>query len=158
MSIFGIGAGKMELQLDRFDFHPGEKLSGIAKLQVNEPLKARGVKVVFWAERPSSKNTTTIIYRREIVLDNSQQYMPNMPKSYNFELEIPVGIIFENNYGQGFFGSIMNLLQSMGNNNIRWFVQAKLDLEMAFDVSATKQIRVTPRPNSGIPGQGTIQN
>jgi hypothetical protein len=81
-----------------------------------------------------------------------------IPKIYDFQFEIPEQIISENNFGQGVFGSAMSWLQNMTNNTIKLFVQAKLDLEMAFDVSATQQIRVVPRINYYSHSQGAIQN
>ncbi len=43
MSVFGIGAGKMELRLNKIAFHPGEKIEGTARLTASEEVKARGL-------------------------------------------------------------------------------------------------------------------
>lgn len=161
MAIFGIGAGRMELQLERNEFRPGETIVGTAKLQINEQLKARGVKARLWAERTrrTGKHTyVDILFDREIVLDSAEQYSPGVPKAYNFQFEIPIGVLSEAQFGQGVVGGAMGFLKDMANSGIRWYVQAKLDLPMALDVSAKRQINVQPRPQGTAMPQDAIQN
>ncbi len=155
MSILGIGAGKIELRLNRTDLHPGEVIEGSASLSLNEPIKARGVMVEFWAqkrERRGKSSYTRILYKKEERLDSEKEYRAGMPMQYQFKFTVPDGILNTTQYDSGLIGGVMGFLRDMGNNGIQWFVAAKLDVPMAFDVSARQQLRVTLRPSIvGVP-------
>ncbi|HIH10360.1 MAG TPA: hypothetical protein HA254_06885 [Candidatus Diapherotrites archaeon] len=43
---------------------------------------------------------------------------------------------------------LMNTFRSWGNNNVRWKIEVKLDIPMAFDISKTQAISVFPPPAS----------
>ena len=43
MAFLGLGAGKMDLILNKSEYHPREIIEGTAVLTVKETLKARGV-------------------------------------------------------------------------------------------------------------------
>lgn len=154
MSLLGIGAGKMELRLNRIEFHPGETIEGAASLTLNEQVKARGAVAEFWAEITQSRGKssyTKILYKKEERLDTEKEYRSGVPMRYEFKFVVPEGILKATGQGNGLLGKIGDFFSKMSNNSIRWYVTAKLDVPMAFDVSARQQLRVTLAPQS-MPG------
>lgn len=148
MAILGIGAGKMELRLNRTDLHPGETVEGTATLAMNEQMNARGVFAEFWAERTERRGKSSyarILYKKEERLDTEKLYNPGRQVQYQFKFNVPEGILNASESGNDLIGGVMGFLREMGNNGIRWYVKVKLDLPMAFDVSKTIQIKVTLR-------------
>ncbi len=158
MSVLGISTGKMELRLNRIDLHPGEMVEGTASLSLNEPVKARGVVAEFWAqrqERRGKSSYTIILYKKEERLDTEKEYRAGVPMRYEFKFTVPEGILKDPGHGDGLLGKIGGFFSQMRNNSIRWHVSAKLDVPMAFDVSARQQLRITlaPRAAAGAPMQ-----
>ena len=161
MSILGINAGKMELRLNGTSFRPGDTISGNSRLTLNEPIKARGVIIEFWAERQKRRGKssyTEIIFKEARQMDSEREYNPHEgPKSYDFSFTVPGGILSEQQFGSDLIGGVMGFMRDMGNRGIKWFVAAKLDVPMAFDVSAKQAVFVTPGQRTPAPTAPAMQ-
>ncbi len=156
MAILGLGAGKMELRLNRTELHPLDMVEGTATLSMNAEAQAHGVVAEFWAQiqRGSGKHRhTEILHRQEKRLDGERNYSQyEGQKQYAFTFQIPQGILMQTPRGNDFVGGIFGWLEENRNNSVEWYVSVKLDIPMAFDVSAKQQLRVTlaPQMQSGM--------
>jgi len=164
VAILGIGAGKFELTLDKAEYHPRDVVQGKAVLKLNENIKARGVIATIEATRTrnSGKHTyTDTLFHDERKLDGEKEYFSTRGlMEYSFQFTIPTGVISEAAFNPGIIGGVMGFFRDSVKNSRKWVVSIKLDMAMAFDVSATKSIRVTPgSPNAFVSAQvqGTTQ-
>ncbi|MAG17932.1 MAG: hypothetical protein CL944_00485 [Candidatus Diapherotrites archaeon] len=150
--VFGLGAGKIDLELGKTIFNPGEAIQGEVKLKVNKSTKAKGVKVVLMATRETSSysqgrrtNRKETLYNFEQELDVERDYNPSEgEKTYKFQLQVPTGI-GNKPMGNEALGQIMNVASMLSgrSSQIKWILTAKLDIPMGFDVSKTVQISVS---------------
>ncbi|MCX6802745.1 MAG: hypothetical protein NT067_06565 [Candidatus Diapherotrites archaeon] len=153
--LFGFGKGKMEMTLKKFNFTPGEKISGHASLQLNKPVKARAMKVVFWGERTTrhtdhdshgthTDTHTETIYSFELPLDGEKEYSST---EYDFEIAIPGNLLQTQAPPEigGAVGAFMKTAMFLAGPIAppKWFVQAKLDIPGGMDVSKKVQVNIT---------------
>jgi len=156
MSFFGIGSGSMDLRLNKNSFYPKESIEGTATMHLNGEVKARGIAARFWAERTESRyrngrsgSHTVILFEDSRQLDTERNYtIRDSGKPYPFSFTVPDGILAAPVSGQGVINGLMNTFRSWGNNNVRWKIEVKLDIPMAFDISKTQAISVFPPPAS----------
>ncbi len=146
MAILGLGAGQIELAIDKVVLKQGDTFNGTVSLKMKSSVKARGIIVEFWAERKStSKNSsTTKLYTQSTKLDSEREYGPGESKSYPFSFVVPTNILQKQGAGEGALNTVLNFGLNMMNNNIKWFVSAKLDVPMGFDVSKRVNLSVSP--------------
>lgn len=151
--MLGIGAGKINMALEKTNFVEGETINGSAELTVKSNVKARGVIVKAWGERQvrtysSSKasSRTEILFEVEKQLDGEKEYMKSAePLKYNFSMQIPENALRQAKFGEGAIGSVLNIAQQFTQGQSRFYVQAKLDIPMGFDVSKKMQIYISPK-------------
>ncbi|MEM4598758.1 MAG: hypothetical protein QW400_03660 [Candidatus Diapherotrites archaeon] len=148
--MFGFGKGKIDLQLEKFNYHPGETIKGKVILALNKPVKARRLKVRFFGERQkretvvvgsrrSTDYSNEIVYSFEMNLDGEKEYIG---REYNFEIIIPQDLTAKVDLSNaGALGAVMQFAMSMAPKP-RWFVEAALDVPMGFDVAKKLQINI----------------
>ena len=99
---------QMTLQLEKYDFKPGDVIKGYLKLNLRKPLQGRKLLVAFRGTRvdtvmvrttsskgvPSShmEKIKTIIYNFELPLDEEATYYTEM---YPFEIKIPSDLLVD---------------------------------------------------------------
>ncbi len=162
MSFLGLGSGKMDLQIDGTNFVSGDKINCTAILTLNQDVKAKGVVAELWAETMrtsySSRGATrqkTVVYRMKSDLDGERTYSKSeSPKTYKFTFVAPDSSSGAQ-VGTGMANQILGALENMSSAQgpIMWFIRAKVDLQLAFDISKTQQISI----NSASPPQGAMQ-
>lgn len=140
MAILGIGAGSMELNLNKIEYIEGETIIGKASLKLKEKVKARGVFVEFWAEKKENDSdgegtNTIVLHKQTLKLDGEKDYLSGEAKVYEFSLKIPTTILQKSSKESGLLNGAMNFFKNGSNKNISWYILAKLDQPMAFDVS-----------------------
>jgi hypothetical protein len=170
--VFGLfKKGNIELNLNKFNFTQGEVIEGTAKLQLNKPIQAKGFFVVIFAElitqnarvggiggfgmQPiSGKRTSTSVggigmntnkqraFEFKQLLDGEKEYGTS-PYEYSFKINVPN----QNNQGKtdGPMAGLASAIKmfTIGNQHIKWFVEAKLDIPKGLDVSKKVQINIT---------------
>ena len=149
------------MTLNGTNYRGGDTIMGNARLTINDPVKARGVLATFWGERHvttyrGGKPTTSteILFNVEKNLDTEREYQKTQqPISYDFALQIPENVLQKIDLGDGLMGKVAGALQQMSQGSIRFYVKAKLDIPMGFDVS--KKIEVFVTPKSAMP-QGIV--
>jgi hypothetical protein len=143
--MLGFGKGKMSLVLDKTNFKFGETINGKAKLELNEPVKARGVTVYFYGIEKTSyysdgrrQSDSRTVNRIEVKLEEGEKEYSS--KEYEFEIGIP-------QYASGSTGAKLELgplSLNLGGKTItvKWFLEAKLDIPMGFDVAKKIQLNI----------------
>lgn len=146
--MFGFGKGKIEIQLSNFNYSPGDVIEGTIKMNINKPIKARGVKIRFYGEKEISNfdsstkrniESNKIIFDFTQPLDGEKEYLGE--SSYNFKIKIPKDIP---SLPDGVAGTVVKSLQILSNQSSRtnWYLNAFLDIPMGFDVSKKVQINI----------------
>lgn len=158
LSVFGIGAGKIELKLPKTAFSPGEKIDGKLLLSLSGPMNAKGLFVRLYAEQSfrekDAKGNMTVktrrIYDFPLQLDGEKEYPKTAePLSYDFELKVPESAGQKQEQQSplpGWLSSVsIGLLQIGGSGPVglpRWFVEGHLDIPLAFDIKARVQLNI----------------
>lgn len=152
----GIGVGTMNLALDRFDFRPGDTITGTVKLALEEPMEAKNLTVRLTGSRErvgyerdaSGKQTQTkhteTLCDMERELAGARSYHRD---SYSFELTIPSDIDkpIEVDSG-GILGDVARVVQSVAQGRslpASWRIVAKLDIPWKRNLE--KKVDITVR-------------
>jgi hypothetical protein len=148
----GFGRGKIEIILDKYNFSPGETISGKANFKLNKIVHARGAKIrVFGVKKEVKINKAVFgnsgklnhgqgfIFDFTQPLDNEKDYSGEF--SYEFKVTIPSNVLTNIS---GVMGSLVNSLQMLSgvSSSIKWYVVAYLDIPGAIDISKKVQINV----------------
>jgi hypothetical protein len=152
--VFGLGKGSIVLTLQKYNFVPGETISGTVALTVKKPVKAREMVVSLVGEQKrtrhvrtssgtSTQTETVRVYDFKQPLDGEKEYSGQA--DYRFDIKIPADIIgpqvaqqapqAPNAFTQGL--QFAQQLASMTGAipRTKWFVQAKLDIPGGMDIS-----------------------
>ena len=160
MGLFGIGDGKVDLELKDNTVSPGSMLEGTATFTLNKDIKAKGVIAILYAEETretrmangTSGTTRRTIYENKQQLDTAKTYATGAPLQYNFRFVIPqTGN--STNTGSGVGGILKSLaMNSMGMAITRWYIEVKLDIGLLDSVSKKQEINILAA--SGTPPGG----
>ncbi len=146
--------GKMAINLDNSEFHPGDEVKGTLILTTKHPVKARSLEVRVYGYREVRRKdpmdpTKTETVRETIfdfprTLDTEKDYSS---KEYPFAIPLPSSL-----YGgkmpklDGALGAAaeaaslaMNALKTSG---VRWYVEGKLDIPGGRDIASRTRIIV----------------
>jgi len=151
--VFGLGKGKIELQLEKYNLHPGDTIKGTVTLKLKKPVHARALKILFFGEQITNttslqgnavhRNTSiTYVYKFEMPLDREKDYFN---ENYSFEITIPKDILQRTSATpQGTIGEIVKAAQILSgmNRRIQWYIEAKLDVPKGLDVKKKTQINI----------------
>ncbi|HJZ23281.1 MAG TPA: hypothetical protein VJ201_02400 [Candidatus Babeliales bacterium] len=151
--IFGLFKGKVELQLAKMNFAPGEMIEGTLVMSLKKPVKAKQLLFSLIGEETKSerqsdgtmKPETHVVFQNDVVLDGEKEY-PGGDNSYKFSLKIDENVLKRSEVpAEGMVGSILKVAKymSMGSSFVLWYVQGRLDVPMGFDVSKKVKISVT---------------
>jgi hypothetical protein len=81
----GIGVGSIAIALDRFDYAPGDSVSGKVVLGLNETVEARALMVALIGSQ-RAQDGEDVVFELEHELDGEKTYRTG---EYSFELGIP---------------------------------------------------------------------
>lgn len=156
--IFGLGDGKMDLQLKNVNVAPGDTLEGTASLTMNKDVMGKEVVAILYAEEtvtdrnPNPKGMATTrqitLYSKSEILDTEKLYTKvNSPYQYNFAFVIPqTGA--SRTHSTSLSVGMFNLFGSGGI--VRWYVKAELKHEAAlkFPVAKTQEINIVAKSDA----------
>lgn len=141
--VFGIGEGKIGLELNTHEAAAGGKISGTLKLELPAPRKAKELRVEIIGERRemhNGKRRTVRVYEFKKPLGGEQEYTSG---EYRFELPVPQQARQGPLPQEGALGTIVGLAKAFGvGAPIEWYVVGVLDIPMSFDISKKVQIAV----------------
>lgn len=164
--MFGFDKGKIEIQLDKFNFSPGEVIEGTVALKLKKPVKAKELSIRIVGEQTTTQregvsigigtnrgtqNTdsrTTTIFDFKQPLDGEKEYLAGeQPTVYPFKIKIPANVLSQQTQApqEGTLGTVLKVAQMVSgtSSRISWYLIASLDVPKAFDVSKRVQINIT---------------
>ena len=149
--LFG-GKGKIEIQLDNFNYKPGDTIEGTVSLKMGKAVKAKKLCIILLGEsipmtRGKGQKKQTI-FEFEQPLDGEKEYTPSEePMVYPFKITIPSDILNSAKLPSpaGTAGDVLKAAMFIAGagRRISWNMVAKLDIPMGADVSKTVQINIT---------------
>src|SRR3989344_4086410 len=157
--MFGLEKGKIEIQLNKFQFSPGETVSRTIALKMNKPLKAKeltvrvcgeqlttqGAGITIGNARSTSSTSKSYIFDFKQPVDGEKEYQPSeQPMVYPFKITIPTDVFTKPKVLEGNLGKMMEAAQFISGSRTRisWFVEAKLEVGLLGDISKKVQINV----------------
>lgn len=160
MGLFG--KEQITLELEKYDYTPGESIKGTVKVNLKKPVKGRklyveligrqvqrqsGISVANVAmgnARAGGKSSYRIVYRFDMPLDGEKTYHSG---DYPFEIKIPADILQSTTTpaAEGKLGGVIKAAQMLGGISTRtdWIVQTQLDVPMKLDVKKDQKIVIS---------------
>jgi len=140
--VFGIGEGKINLELNTHDVTAGGKISGRLRLELNSPKKAKELRVELIGEQRQSrqgKSKKVVVYKFKQVLAGEQEYESG---EYEFELQAPPSTELSQHL-EGAAGMALGAAKLLGAiHPVEYRVIGTLDLPMSMDITKKVQIAV----------------
>lgn len=153
--IFGLGKGKIRIDLDKSDFSPGETIKGKVSLEIKKSIPARQLKVTLVGIRittqqiitqkgPTTKTKRSTIHHSENSLAEEKQYFKG---EYPFKIKIPADILQKSSTSKGVLGILSKAAEVLKgvtetSSRIEWHLEASLDIPKAFDIKKRVQINI----------------
>jgi hypothetical protein len=146
--VLGLFEGSIDIVVDNQFYSPSQTISGKVILNLKAPKKAKKLRIQFYGERKVRRNmgrndTTERILVQEIVLSGEQEY-PAGTVVYPFELKLPSLEKPKAPFaGNNFFEKFINALATVDPySNVKWYLDASLDLPLSFDINKRKLINL----------------
>jgi len=150
--MFGFGKGKIEIQVPKFNFSPGETIDGNVILTLDKPMKAKGVTIELIGTKKSSSlnmskgrhsSSKTTIFNFKQPLDGEKEYSASELK-YKFQIKIPNDVLTQQAFGADIAGTLIKSAQILTgtSSRINWYLIARLDIPWKIDVSKKLQINI----------------
>jgi sporulation-control protein spo0M len=160
--IFGFGAGKIEIILEKFSFSPGEIIKGKVSFDLKKPTLAKKLKITLAGVRittqqvrrpdntPYTKTRENFIHHFEMPLDGEREYSRG---EYPFEIKVPDNISdasLQKEAQGGILGAVLKTAEILSGmpsaipsatSRVEWYLEASLEIPKAFDVK--KKIEIT---------------
>ncbi|MFA5050400.1 MAG: sporulation protein [Candidatus Micrarchaeia archaeon] len=132
--VLGIGAGKIDLILNKTAFLPGEEIEGKIILNLKKPIKARELKVTLYSKERSISNKKNTIKTKNIHSIKVSGGLEYSSGEFDFKLPIPSALQFQN----GILGQIQSFASMVSGTE--YYIKATLDLPMATDINSNTKI------------------
>jgi hypothetical protein len=158
--MFGLGKGKIEIEIPKFGFSPGETITGKVIMDLKKNVKARGIKINLLREERRTRNysgnnrrnsnfgnNTRTDYSTRIEfsypLDGEKEYSPTHYE-YPFEIKLPENMLAGAPSLEGAAGMAVKSAQIlMGmSSGTKWYLYANLDVPWGFDVKKKVNINI----------------
>jgi hypothetical protein len=146
MYLIARSKGKITINLSKYEFSAGEKITGTLVLRMKKPVHAKAINIGLIGIRESknyskkgSRSSSDEIFNFSKPLDGEKDYAPG-ENTYNFEIAIPIDINKQAT-GNQIADTLIKSMQILSGTNasIEWYVTANLDMP-GFDIS--KKVRV----------------
>lgn len=155
MGLFG--PDKITLNLEKYNYTPGETIKGTIKLNLKKPTLARKLEIAFIGRRIDRKSsasvigtasggrhhhsstTYTTVYEFKMPVAGEKEYQK---EEYPFEIKIPSDILQNNPTLEGKLGQAATALRMLAgvSSRIEWFVKAQLDVPRKLDIKKSQKI------------------
>ncbi len=147
--MFGLGKGKMVIEIPKYSFSPGETVQGTIRLELKKPQHGAGVFVgIVGSQRirrligTTYQNQKVNVYKFRQPLDSEREYAKGV-QSYRFRIRIPVDV--EMSKGpEGNLGKILKTAERLTftSKSIEWKLVASFDIPKGRDIKEEVQISV----------------
>ena len=159
--MFGLGKGSIVISLQKFNYLPGDNISGNVTLTMKKPVKAREMSISLAGEQKvtrqvrtssgvSSQTQTNRVYDFKQPLDGEKEYSGQA--EYPFTIKIPVDLLGPAMAAQAppmpdalaaglkIAQQFAALTGAASVAHIKWFLLAKLDIPGGMDISKEADI------------------
>ncbi len=159
--MFGLGKGSIVITLPKYNYAPGDTVTGNVALTVKKPVKAREMSISLVGEQSvtrqvrtssgiSSQTQTNRVYDFKQPLDGEKEYSGQA--EYPFSVKIPTDILGPAMASQapqipGALAAGLQIAQQLAAltgaasvAHIKWFLEAKLDIPGGMDISKKADI------------------
>jgi len=148
------GKGKIDINIPKTDFLPGDKISGNVLLALKKPVKAREASISLIGEQTTirggvlgteqSRNTQRVYDFRQR-LDGEKEY--NGEARYSFEIKLPEDILSRQPQvpqASGALGQGLKIAQAIAGIGVwsNWYLLAKMDVPGGMDINKKLQITI----------------
>ena len=158
--IFGLGRGKIDIHLEKFNFSPGETIKGKVSFELKKPIQAKQLRITLAGLKTTTHPDTTpdnlsrteteknFIYKFDMPLDGEKEYLRG---EYPFEIKIPADILQSNSLPKevsgGTLGTVLKVAEIMGRmsgttSRIDWYLETSIDIPQTFDVKKKVNINI----------------
>lgn len=146
--------GKIELSLDKSSYKPGEEIRGVLKLYLESPVKARALRLAFYGIKeehytkdnfmsksryPEKRKRTTKVADVNILLDGEKEYTSH---DYPFVIKVPPEAAEHLSELVNVSLGPLSFQYLKGGGNLRFFLDASLDIPLSFDLKTKKEIKI----------------
>ncbi len=144
--VFGIGEGSIDIVVGKTAFQRGEAITGKVILNLNQPKKARGLRIALIAERETWRRDsrgrrtrhTETVFSSPLRLGEEKEY-PAGQSTYEFSIEVPdLPMPTGTNVDLGPLSFTIG-----GPPPIKWRLESSLDLQMSFDINKKLPITIS---------------
>jgi hypothetical protein len=156
LDLLGIGVGKLEITLDRVDYHLGDTIKGTVTLELTEPLEAKRLVVgVEASQRVVSTGHNSVGYRRDKAWRFEKQLKGEGSFSKlkaRFTLKLPEGLEQSGQLPDTLLGDmaqVMSFFTPTKRFPLEWSVFGFLDRPWKINVKAKVPITVSARAAEG---------
>jgi hypothetical protein len=149
--MFGFLKGNIVLNLDKYNFKPGEVINGTLTLNLKKQVKGKELIIRLIAyevrrqmSRKGGSSSSTKIYDIKIPLDGEKDYIPSsQPLVYKFNITIPKSVGSPNELPNNTLGSVIKTAQFISgvNNTVKWYLEGRLSIPW-FDIKKKIQLNV----------------
>lgn len=146
--------GKIEIQLEKYQFSAGEAIKGKVILKLKKPVEAKSLKVGIFGSQDqksgitvgqSSKQVSSqTVYEFSIPIKGEGSFPPG-DNSYNFSFKVPENAFTKSSLPAGaeqVINTGLKVLSALGKANIsitKWYVYAELDVS---GMNLKKQVQI----------------
>jgi hypothetical protein len=143
---------KITLNLERYNYKPGETIKGTVVLNLKKPMKARKLEVSFtgqrkeqYRDRNGTHYRTRNVFTFALPLAMEQDYQT---EQYTFEIKIPSDILQQTRAPStptldGTLGKVVAIGSALSGTRyypVEWMVHGQLDVPMKLDIKKTQKI------------------
>jgi hypothetical protein len=128
--------GRIDIVLDKYNYAPGEEITGKVILRLKKPVEANqlkvGLKGKMETQNYSSKKGTTTneqdIYNFSYPIEGKKNF-PMGDHEYTFKIKTPANVQPQTPEISGMLGNLVKVSQALSpqQRNIQWFIQVTLD-------------------------------
>jgi hypothetical protein len=153
MFLISRSKGKIEIQLNKFNFTPGETITGTVTANLKKPVHAKALEIGLVGESDStnygasrgggvsvSSRNTGNVFDFTYPLAGEGDYNPGMPPQ-NFQIKIPENVLTGVGTGNQLADNMIKTAMFVTGNNrrIKWYIKGRLKIP---GMDLRKKVRV----------------
>lgn len=157
MGLFG--PDKITFMLDKYDYKPGERITGKVKLNLKKPITARKLEVSLYGVRVERQSSVAVgpmmvsggrnrhrsrtrrvkVFDFKLPISGEKEYKD---EEFPFEIKIPDNILLNNPTLEGKLGQAATAVRMLSgmSSRIEWYVKAQLDVPKKLDIKKKQTI------------------
>lgn len=142
--------GSIDIDIPKTNYTSGEIIKGKIVLKLDAPKEARELRIKLIALQKKTTSdmkgrrtsSDVCVYEEKRVLDGKKTYSDRM--EYEFDIKVPQSAAPQpQQQPSGALGAVIGIMGALGMiQPIRWYLDATLDVPMAFDIHKSIQVYI----------------